>query len=108
MKYGTKMTRWRADNSGVEVTTPSGIFYAKHLVLAIGGWLDKNVTGLNIKVQPVAVQVYFWDINPNENGHYEIDKRSPNLIISDVWKDEELFMIPSVDYAGKVKAFFKI
>lgn len=97
------MVKWTANNFEVEVTTQSEKFHAKNLVLAIGGWLDKSVTGLNIKVQPVAVQVYFWDIKQNENGHYELDKRSPNLIISDVWKNEELFMIPNVDYAGKVK-----
>lgn len=84
------MTDWEANSSGVKITAQNRNFYAKKLVLAVGGWLEKSVAGLHVKVQPVAVPVYFWDIKSNYNGFFELDKRSPNLIISDVWKDEEV------------------
>jgi len=101
--YGHKMTKWESNGSSVTVNTPNHSFRGKNLVLAVGGWIEKLATGLKVRVQPVAVPVYFWDIEKEASGLYDIEKRSPNLIISDVWKNEEVFMIPNGDFEGKVK-----
>lgn len=97
------MTRWKSDNNHVTVTTSNQAYHGKHLVLCVGGWISKAVPELTIKIQPVAVPVYFWDVKPGHEGLFEIEKKSPNLIMTDVWKDEEIFMIPNVDFKGKVK-----
>ncbi|KAI6184825.1 Peroxisomal sarcosine oxidase [Aphelenchoides bicaudatus] len=102
--YGQRMSSWESTGSKVKVVTSAQTFYAKTLVLAVGGWLENTVKNLPVKVQPVAVPVYFWDIADKSGGQcFDLDKRSPNLIISDVWNDQEVFMIPNADYKGKVK-----
>ncbi|KAI6171978.1 Peroxisomal sarcosine oxidase [Aphelenchoides besseyi] len=102
--YGVKVTGWKASDNHVVVKTENRDFNSRSVVFAVGGWLDKLHRGrLPIRVHPVAVPVFFWNIQPTAVGLFDVERKSPNLIISDVWRDEELFLIPNADYEGKVK-----
>ncbi|KAI6230238.1 Peroxisomal sarcosine oxidase [Aphelenchoides fujianensis] len=103
-RWGIKVTDWRAFDDRVVVSAGFYAFNARSVVFAVGGWLEKFAKGrLSVRVQPVAVPVFYWNIKPQASGCFETKRKSPNLIISDVWRNEELFMIPNADFEGKVK-----
>ncbi|KAI6238591.1 Peroxisomal sarcosine oxidase [Aphelenchoides fujianensis] len=103
-RWGIKVNDWRAFDDRVVVSAGFYAFNARSVVFAVGGWLEKFAKGrLSVRVQPVAVPVFYWNIKPQATGCFETKRKSPNLIISDVWRNEELFMIPNADFEGKVK-----
>jgi sarcosine oxidase len=61
LRFGEKVTRWRATPEGVEVTTHSGIFAAARLVICAGPWIGELLPELSL---PLAVErnaVYWFD-----------------------------------------------
>lgn len=104
VRYNCRVTGWTSTETGVRVQTSKGDgLSAEQLVLAAGGWLEQLAPGLRVRVRPSLVGVFFWDVARQAQGLYQPANRAPNLIISDWRRDEELFLIPEADFAGKVK-----
>ena len=103
------MSEWSASKidasqSRVTVKTLGGnVFFAATLVLAIGAWLNKLVPDIKLRVTPVATSVHFWTIKKEAAAAFDQRRKSPCLLISDTWRDEELYAIPNADYDGKIK-----
>ncbi len=59
LKFGEKVTKWRATAEGVEVTTWSGVYAAARLVITAGSWIGGLLPELAL---PLAVerQAIFW------------------------------------------------
>lgn len=67
LRFGEKVTKWRATDSGVEVTTFTGTYFAERLVISAGSWVRELLPELNLPVtverQPVC---WFDPLDPVE------------------------------------------
>jgi len=67
LRFGEKVTKWRATDSGVEVTTFTGTYFAARLVISAGSWVRELLPELNLPVtverQPVC---WFDPLDPVE------------------------------------------
>ena len=61
LKFGEKVTSWRATDEGVQVTTHSGIYSAARLVIAAGPWMAELVPELALPLKAERCAVYWFD-----------------------------------------------
>jgi sarcosine oxidase len=67
LRFGEKVTRWRATDSGVEVTTVSGTYSAARLVISAGAWMSELVPELALPLTVERNAVYWFDpVKPAE------------------------------------------
>ncbi len=59
LKFGEKVTKWRATADGVEVTTWSGVYTAARLVISAGSWTSGLLPDLQLPLT-VERQAIFW------------------------------------------------
>jgi sarcosine oxidase len=59
LKFGEKVTKWRATAEGVEVTTWSGVHTAARLVITAGSWIGDLLPDLALPLT-VERQAIFW------------------------------------------------
>jgi sarcosine oxidase len=59
LKFGEKVTKWRATSEGVEVTTWSGVHTAARLVITAGSWVGDLLPDLALPLT-VERQAIFW------------------------------------------------
>lgn len=59
LKFGEKVTKWRATAEGVEVTTWSGVHAAARLVITAGSWVGDLLPDLALPLT-VERQAIFW------------------------------------------------
>jgi len=59
LKFGEKVTKWRATSEGVEVTTWSGVYTAARLVITAGSWIGGLLPDLALPLT-VERQAIFW------------------------------------------------
>lgn len=70
------------------------------MVIAAGAWLQ-NLIKINLIAEAQLIGVNYWQIKKFNQKQFD---NSPNLIISEL--DDDLFMIPCVDYPDKAKVCF--
>jgi sarcosine oxidase len=61
LRFGEKVTKWRATDSGVEVTTVSGTYSAARLVISAGAWISELVPELALPLTVERNAVYWFD-----------------------------------------------
>ncbi len=62
-----KVTKWRATDTGVEVTTHSGTFAAARLVISAGPWINELLPELELPLRVERNAVYWFDpLKPDE------------------------------------------
>lgn len=61
LKFGEKVTKWRATDEGVEITTHSGIYSAARLVISAGPWAAELLPELALPVKCERCAVYWFD-----------------------------------------------
>ncbi|MFI5246727.1 MAG: FAD-dependent oxidoreductase, partial [Gemmatimonadales bacterium] len=61
LRFGEKVTKWRATSSGVEVTTHSGTWAAARLVIAAGPWIGGLLPELALPLTIERNAVYWFD-----------------------------------------------
>ncbi len=67
LRFGEKVTKWRATDSGVEVMTVSGTYSAARLVISAGAWVGELVPELALQLTVERNAVYWFDpLKPNE------------------------------------------
>ncbi|MFI5231785.1 MAG: N-methyl-L-tryptophan oxidase [Gemmatimonadales bacterium] len=71
LRFGEKVTKWRATSTGVEVTTFTGTYSAARLVIAAGSWVSHLVPELALPVTVERQAVCWFD-------PLEADQFTPN------------------------------
>ena len=61
LRLDEPMVAWRADDRGVEVSTPRGQLRAAHLVLASGAWLPGHTPGLALPLEVERVALFWFE-----------------------------------------------
>ena len=61
LRFGEKVTKWRATAEGVEVTTSSGTYAAARLVISAGPWMSELVPELALPLEIERNAVYWFD-----------------------------------------------
>jgi sarcosine oxidase len=72
LRFGEKVTKWRATSDGVEVTTHTGTHTAAKLVISAGAWLGDLVPELRLPLTVERNAVYWFD--PRVKGELTPDK----------------------------------
>ena len=72
LRFGEKVTKWRATPDGVEVTTHTGTYAAAKLVIAAGAWLSDLVPELALPLTVERNAVYWFD--PVSAGDFTPDR----------------------------------
>jgi sarcosine oxidase len=90
------VTGWRADGSGVAVTTPSGTYRAARLVLAAGPWSAELLAGLNLPLQVVRiVNAYFAPARPDL---WTSERGAPDFLLT--VPEGSFYGMPSIEGVG--------
>jgi len=84
----------------MKVITNRATYVTDSVIVSIGAYLPAFLPEIPLKTAAEIVGVNFWHINTNQSA-YLPQNNCPVLIISK--DDEELFMIPNVDYPNQVK-----
>jgi sarcosine oxidase len=61
LRFGEKVTKWRATADGVEVTTLSGTYTAARLVISAGPWIGELLPELALPLRVERNAVYWFD-----------------------------------------------
>ncbi len=61
LRFGERVTKWRATDSGVEVTTSGGTYSAAHLVISAGAWASELLPELALPLTVERNAVYWFD-----------------------------------------------
>uniref|UniRef100_A0A914VZL4 FAD dependent oxidoreductase domain-containing protein n=1 Tax=Plectus sambesii TaxID=2011161 RepID=A0A914VZL4_9BILA len=85
--------------STVTITTARSTYTADSVVFCLGSWLGHFVKDIQLKVQPEAVRVCYWQAKEPER--YSPDA-FPCLIVTTP-EGEELYGLPIVEYPGMIK-----
>lgn len=72
LRFGEKVTMWRATADGVEVTTHTGTHMAQKLVISAGAWLGDLVPELALPLSVERNAVYWFD--PPAKADFAPDK----------------------------------
>jgi sarcosine oxidase len=72
LRFGEKVTKWRATGGGVEVTTVSGSYSAARLVITAGAWVGELVPELALPLTVERNAVYWFD--PLKPAEFTPDK----------------------------------
>ena len=72
LRFGEKVTSWRATAEGVEVTTISGTYAAARLVISAGPWMGELVPELSLPLTIERNAVYWFD--PLKAAEFTPDK----------------------------------
>jgi sarcosine oxidase len=72
LKFGEKVTKWRATSEGVEVTTHSGVYAAARLVITAGAWVGDLLPELALPLT-VERQAICW-FDPLKPAGFAPDK----------------------------------
>ena len=59
LRFGERVTGWRRDGEGIELTTTAGTYTAERLVIAAGAWLPGLLPELELPLK-VERQPLFW------------------------------------------------
>ena len=66
-KFGEKVTKWRATDEGVEITTHSGIYSAPRLVISAGPWMPELLADLALPLKVERCALHWFDpVKPDE------------------------------------------
>jgi sarcosine oxidase len=67
LKFGEKVTKWRATSDGVEVTTWSGVYTAARLVISAGSWVGDLLPDLALPLKVERQPIFWFDpVQPEE------------------------------------------
>uniref|UniRef100_A0A0N4ZWG4 Sarcosine oxidasee (formaldehyde-forming) n=1 Tax=Parastrongyloides trichosuri TaxID=131310 RepID=A0A0N4ZWG4_PARTI len=90
----------------VKIITDNGeMFETKKLIITVGAWLNKLLPEIQLQSTPLLVSVNYWKIKKEYENIFEKyfspKNNSPTIIAT---KDnEEVFMIPGVDFKNMIK-----
>ncbi|XP_045074596.1 peroxisomal sarcosine oxidase isoform X2 [Coregonus clupeaformis] len=90
--------------SVVTVTTVSGMYRAKHLVITAGPWANTLLshTGLQLPLQVIKINVCYW--REKVPGSYNIQHRFPCFIqLESEEAKHHIYGLPSNEYPGLMK-----
>ncbi|KAI4886517.1 hypothetical protein NFI96_024885 [Prochilodus magdalenae] len=88
----------------VTVTTGSGMYRAKSLVITAGPWTNKvlSLTGLQLPLKVVKINVCYW--KEKVPGSYSVNKRFPCFIqLEPKEAEHDIYGLPSNEYPGLMK-----
>lgn len=99
LRYDEPMLAWRAEGTGVVVTTPQGEYRADRLVLCTGAWMPELLgpLGVTLDVERITLHWFEPSSDPAQLGH---DRVPVQLICPDGAHPTAIF--PAID--GAVKA----
>ena len=81
IKTKAKVVQWSKTTDGIEVTTSSGAYFAKKLIVAAGPWAGKMIRGLSSSLT-VTRQMIAWVI-PKNNSLFELGRLPCWMIVDD-------------------------
>ncbi|XP_041961554.1 peroxisomal sarcosine oxidase-like isoform X2 [Alosa sapidissima] len=93
----------------VTVTTVSGAYQARSLVITAGPWANTllSLTGLGLPLQVVKINVCYW--REKVPGSYDVQKRFPCFIqLESQEADQHIYGLPSNEYPGLMKVCYHI
>jgi len=61
LRFGERVTKWRATSEGVEITTVSGTYAAARLVISAGSWIGDLLPDLALPLTVERNAVYWFD-----------------------------------------------
>ncbi|KAI5626747.1 peroxisomal sarcosine oxidase, partial [Silurus asotus] len=91
----------------ITVTTNSGTYQAKNLVITVGPWAKTLLshTGLHLPLQVVKINVCYW--KEKVPGSYSINNRFPCFIqIQPKEAEHDIYGLPSNEYPGLMKVCY--
>ncbi|XP_036417433.1 peroxisomal sarcosine oxidase isoform X2 [Colossoma macropomum] len=103
LKDGQKVAQIEP-GSMVTVTTGSGVYRAKSLVITVGPWANRvlSLTGLQLPLKVVKINLCYW--KEKVPGSYSVNNRFPCFIqIQPKEAEHDIYGLPSNEYPGLMK-----
>ncbi|CAL1571462.1 unnamed protein product [Knipowitschia caucasica] len=93
--------------SVVTVTTASGSYRARSVVITVGAWANRVLasTGLQLPLEVIKINVCYW--KEKTPGSYHVRNRFPCFLLTEGEEAQEhIYGLPSNEYPGLVKICF--
>ncbi|GAA1464316.1 N-methyl-L-tryptophan oxidase [Williamsia maris] len=108
LRFGETVTGWTDSDTGVEVTTTSGVFAADRLVVCPGAWAPEMLADLGVPIEIERQVMYWFETEPAPEGD-GVPMDDIPIYIHETDAVEQIYGFPAIDGpGGGVKvAFFR-